>query len=130
LLTNENPNAPFTFFTNVVTRLPADVQYMVEMKDKLGNDLWEHRLFDWQVSYEFFCQDRKALEATPFMIEIDGESFNWKIKNRRGLGSLYISGTKRHWDIRISATGYEISCDKQEKYADLASAIEASLYIP
>jgi hypothetical protein len=130
LLTSGSEAAPLTFFTKPLTILPADIQYLVEMKGKSGNDLWEHRLFGWDVKYEFFCQDQKAVDYTPFTIEIDGEKFDWEIKTRRDLGSVYINGAKRHWDVRISATGYEINKEDQEKYAELASAIEASLYIP
>jgi hypothetical protein len=130
LLTSGSEAAPLTFFTKPLTILPADIQYLVEMKGKSGDDLWEHRLFDWDVKYEFFCQDQKAVDYTLFTIEFDGEKFDWEIKTRRDLGNVYINGAKRHWDVRISATGYEINKEDQEKYAELASAIEASLYIP
>jgi hypothetical protein len=130
LLTSGSEAAPLTFFTKPLTILPADIQYLVELKNASGNDIWEHRPFDGVVKYEFFCQDQKAIGYTPFTIEIDGEKDYWEIKIRRDLGSIYINGAKRHWDVCISATGYEINKEAQEKYAELASAIEASLYIP
>jgi hypothetical protein len=130
LLSSGSETAPLTFFTKPLTILPADIQYLVEMKDRSGNKLWEQRLFDWDVKYEFFCQDQKAVDYTPFTIEIDGEKFDWEIKTHRDLGNIYINGAKRHWDVCISATGYEINNEDQAKYAELASAIEASLYIP
>jgi hypothetical protein len=53
-----------------------------------------------------------------------------RIEKARPLDDLYVHGTCRHWDIKISATGIESGESLREKYDSLAQAIQSSLHVP
>ncbi|KAF8854467.1 hypothetical protein BDZ45DRAFT_693398 [Acephala macrosclerotiorum] len=129
LLLKPTEEGPFCSFTNVLTLLPADMQYLVKIKDKKGNPLW-HPTSIWNVTYEFHFRDTTAFDSPFFLVEVDGETFKTEVKVRRELGSIYCHGTMRHWDFRIAATGYESSRDIKGKYGAVRAAVENTLYIP
>ena len=118
-----------TYFTKIVSQLPADMIALVEMKDATGRELWDHRPSSWNVTYEFNYHVTAAAKLTEFIIEIDAETFVTSIKSRKSLGNIHVHGTKRHFDFSITAAGFEVQ-DSDQKYGELASAIENSLYIP
>ncbi|KAK2629397.1 hypothetical protein QTJ16_000217 [Diplocarpon rosae] len=129
LLLHPTKFGPRSNFTDVLTRVPSDVQYLINMKNNKGQDLWESKVSRWAVTYEFlffdsFCPD------IPFMIEVNAETFAVQIKTRRPLANIWIHGTKRHWDAKIAAIGHGSSEVLEEKYGELAAALETSLYIP
>ncbi|KAH6670732.1 hypothetical protein B0J14DRAFT_102216 [Halenospora varia] len=117
---------PSTFFTNKLTTLNSEAEFLVKMKDSQGEPLWESAACSWNIVYEFLYFDKKT--GTSFTIEIDGETFNTQVKAHHSLGRLYIHGTKRHWDFKIEAKGAEIL--QIEEYRGLAGELEKSLYIP
>ncbi|KAH7410920.1 hypothetical protein BKA64DRAFT_741554 [Cadophora sp. MPI-SDFR-AT-0126] len=121
---------PTADFTSVLTSVPAEIQYMVNMKGKDGQNLWQvDKVSGWSTTYEFvFTDPRNPLY--PVMIEIDAETFIAQIKARCRLGNLFIHGTKRHWDLKVAAIGYGNNRILEEKYGELATALQASLYIP
>lgn len=88
--------------------------------------------------YQIFGTDKSNLAATgkrllfkPFIIHIDGETFETTIKKQRPLGEVYVHGTKRNWDLRISAVGNETYDEAYAtQYEGLAAAIKDSLFIP
>jgi hypothetical protein len=124
---------PFIFFTNIVTTIPAEIHYLIDMKDAAGTEMWEKKPARWTVSYEFLCRDTQSLTDygyAPFMVEIDAETFVTQIKKRRPFGSINVHGTKRHWDFRIAAFGLESNEATEEAYGDFATALRLSLYIP
>lgn len=129
MLVNNPMHGPSTFFTNVLTTVPAEIQFMVDMKTTGGKRLWQTAP-SWSINYEFIYTDQSISPPAPFVIKIDAETFVPQVKTRRTLGNIYVHGTKRHWDFRINATGYESSRALEEVYGQLASEIESSLYIP
>ncbi len=132
LLLNSAEHSPTAHFTDILTTVPAEIQYMIGLKARDGKNLWESKVFSWEVTYEFIFFDNSTAEITrvPFMIEINGETFATQVKTRRSLGDMYVHGTKRHWDFKIAAVGHGNSRILEEKYGDLATILVASLYIP
>ncbi|PVH87522.1 hypothetical protein DL98DRAFT_649164 [Cadophora sp. DSE1049] len=121
---------PTADFTSVLTSVPAEIQYMVNMKGKGGQNLWQaDKVSGWSTTYEFvFTDPRNPLY--PVMIEIDAETFIAQIKARCRLGNLFIHGAKRYWDLKVAAIGYGNNRILEEKYGELATALQTSLYIP
>jgi hypothetical protein len=119
-----------TFFSNILTILPADMTYLVDLKNRDGEPMWEKKLAEWSIFYEISCHNEGLPGWHPFSIEIDGETFSTRIKTRYDFGALNVHGTRRHWDFRLVAFGF--GDDEQNKvlYEDFASAIQSSLYIP
>ena len=128
----ENPTAPPTVvFTKVLTILPADISYLVEMKDQQGNFIWKQEQQPWEVFYEILCVDcRAGCKPRPFTIEIDEETFTSTAKIRRDFGAINVHGVKRRWDFRISATGVEADENTDPTYKAFAKAVKDSLHIP
>ncbi|CAL3966348.1 unnamed protein product [Diplocarpon coronariae] len=129
LLVHPNKFGPKSNFTNVLTRSPGEVQYLINMKNTKGQYLWESKVSSWTVTYEFLFFDSFCPE-TPFMIEVNAETFAVQIKTRRPLANIWIHGAKRHWDARIAAIGHGSSKVLEDKYGELAAVLETSLYIP
>ena len=130
MLVEPTEYGPTADFTSVVTTVPAEIQYIVNMKDKVGQTLWQaDKVSRWSTTYEFMFTDPRN-QLYPVMIEIDAETFVAQIKTRCRLGNLFIHGTKRHWDLKVAAIGYGNSRILKEKYGELATALQTSLYIP
>jgi hypothetical protein len=119
-----------TLFTNVLTTLPTDIDYLVDMKNRAGEPMWEQNAKDSSVTYEISCHNEKVLPWSRFSIEIDGETFDTRIKTRYDFGAINVHGTQRHWDFRMVAFGFGDSEQNEELYGDFARAIQRSLYIP
>ncbi len=130
LLMKPNSYGPTTFFTDVLTTVSPDIQYLINMNNPDGKDMWEHKPLTWSVKYLFTFRDPRAVNSIPFVVEIDAETFLVDIYTRRVLGSIYVHGTQRQWDFRIGVTGYQNSRALEEKHKDLANAIVLSLTIP
>lgn len=131
LLENSNGVLPMPVFTKVLTTLPPDISYLVEMKDRHGNIIWEQQQSGWDVFYEILCVDCRTTRHRPFTIEIDGEKLDTvAVKIRREFGAINVHGVKRQWDFRIAATGVEDSENADPAYTELAKAVKSSLYIP
>ena len=127
-------NGPFTFFTNIVTIIPAEIHYLIDMKDSAGAEMWEKSPSSWTVFYEFLCRDMQSLTEygsyNPFMVDIDAETFVAQVKQRHHFGTINVHGTKRHWDFRLAAFGLESNESTEGLYGDFATALQLSLYIP
>ncbi|KUJ11122.1 uncharacterized protein LY89DRAFT_237325 [Mollisia scopiformis] len=117
-------------FTNVLSMLPRDMQYLVEIKDKKGKCLWKPNPINWGVLYEFHYRDMKALDSPFFRVEINGETFKSQLLVKHDLGHTYVHGTLRHWDCRIAALGFATPPAPNQKHQDVHTAIKKSLYIP
>jgi hypothetical protein len=122
----------FAFFTNVLSTSPGEMPYLLNLTDSKGNGLWDMtEQAAWTVEYEFCFVDRLASHGrSRFRVVINGENFTMRIEKARPLDDLYIHGTCRHWDIKISATGIESGESLREKYDSLAQAIQSSLHVP
>ena len=125
-----NPNSqPVPIFTRILTVVPADISFLVNMNDQKGNALWERNQLDWDVIYEFLCVDERR--AQPFSVDFSGEKLSHpQVKIRRDFGAINVHGVKRHWDFRISATGAEHGDNIDPAYNELAQAVKGSLHIP
>jgi hypothetical protein len=123
--------APSVFFTKVLTTLPADITYLVEIKDRRGDRMWKHQQSSSDVLYEILCLDRRQARHHPFTVEVDGDKLNLgaRAKTRRKMGSINVHGIKRHWDFRIAATGVATLEDTDPAYAGLANAVSRTLNI-
>ncbi|KAL2070674.1 hypothetical protein VTL71DRAFT_13700 [Oculimacula yallundae] len=130
LLLHPTQYGPTVDFTSVLTAVSAEIQHMVNMKSQSGQDLWEKdKVARWNTTYEFVFTDLQN-PLYPVMIEIDAETFVAQIKARCRLGNLFVFGTKRHWDVKLAAIGYGDSRALEDKYGDLATEVQSSLYIP
>jgi hypothetical protein len=126
--TLNGPKGPMVFFTNVLTSVPAEMDFLVDMKDRDGQAMWVGKRASWTVMYEFLVTDMKT--ARPFTIEMDAESFVTQMKIRHGLGGIYVHGIKRHWDFQLAAVGFEVGKNVDQSYRDLSDAINRTLFIP
>jgi hypothetical protein len=127
----ENLDAPtLGVFTKLLTVLPADMTYLIEMKDSIGNLIWNQNQSSWNVFYEILCVDTRPSKRRPFTIEIDGEKLSCQAKTRRDFGAINVHGVKRHWDFQISATGTDAEDDTDSEYRNFAKTVMDSLHIP
>ncbi|PQE07049.1 hypothetical protein CJF30_00009472 [Rutstroemia sp. NJR-2017a BBW] len=124
-------DGPELHFTKIVSLVEADTTFLRNLRSKEGGRLWLKDVAEWKVVYEFECQHLES--RVVFAIEVDSETFETKIKVRKDFGDIYVHGTMRNWDCRISAVGYsnenEIPDDWQI-YSELADVIKKSLFIP
>lgn len=117
-------------YTKILTCIPAEIQYIIDMKDTHGLKYWSPRINESSFSYELHFIDKNASQNTSFIVEIDAEKFTSKIKNSKQLGNIYVHGTKRFWDFRISATGTDTENGHPAKYNELQEMISSLLFIP
>jgi len=119
------PNATTTF-TTIVTTIPQDAHYLVDLEclDGTGERLWEAKPFEWSVFYEF----RYSLRGTnkSFTIEMDGETTSTRTFTPADLGRIYVNGTRRHFDVRLGVDG---CIDVSGQHAELVDSIKHSLFI-
>jgi hypothetical protein len=122
----------FAFFTNVLSTSPGEMPYLLNLTDGKGNGLWDMtEQAAWTVEYDFCFIDRHASRGkSRFRVVIDGENFAIRIEKARPLDDIYVHGTCRHWDIKISTTGIESGESLRQKYDSLAQAIRSSLHVP
>jgi hypothetical protein len=118
-------------FTNILSTYADDIDYLVAMKDKSGQNMWYHNPTGnnpphWFVSYEMFFLDER--DMTRFQLSVDAETFVARIweDNPTVFGVINVHCVKRQWDFKISATGTK-SLDA--KYDEFAKNLIASLYI-
>jgi hypothetical protein len=122
----------FAVFTNVLSTSPGEMPYLVNQTDSKGNGLWDMtEQAEWTVEYDFCFVDRLASHGkSRFRVVINGENFAMRIEKARRLDDIYVHGTCRHWDIKISAIGIESEESLRQKYDPLAQAILSSLHVP
>jgi hypothetical protein len=124
-------DGPELHFTKIVSLLEADTTFLRNLRSKESGRLWLKDVAEWKVVYEFECQHLES--RVVFAIEVDAETFETTIKVRKDFGDIYVHGTMRNWDCRISAVGYssenEIP-DEWQIYTELADVIKKSLFIP
>jgi len=124
-------SADFTSFTNVLTTSAGEMPYLLKLTGADGTDLWEKKSPNWTVEYEFFFIDNFADQSqSRFRVVINAEDFGKQIKRHHPLGSIYVHGTRRHWDFRVTATGIEGDRGIEKEFDELATAVESSLYVP
>lgn len=135
MLSNLTPNTDIPnnqtqiFFTNILTTLPTDANYLLSLKSQTGQPLWEENAKETSVIYEISCHNEAQSGWNPFSIEIDRETFVANIKTRYDFGAINVHGVLRHWDFRLAAFGFGDE-GNEEQYGEFASAIQRSLYIP
>jgi len=117
--------------SKLLTTTPSDVHYLVDLKDSKGQRLWKERS-EWKVLYEFFGHNESFPGYRPFSIEVGGEDFKSRIKVKSELGEINVHGTKRHWDFRLAAVGFETDDygKNEELCGELERAIASTIYIP
>ncbi|QSZ33970.1 hypothetical protein DSL72_005550 [Monilinia vaccinii-corymbosi] len=124
-------DGPELFFTNVLSRLEADVIFLSHLKNRDGSRLWSEKSTEWKVTYEFTCEEMRTGKL--FTIEIDAETFETHIIALRQFGEIDVHGTMRHWDLKLAVEGIEDEEEIRDNwpgYDDLAKEIQRTLYIP
>jgi hypothetical protein len=115
--------------TKIISTLPADIQFFLDMKGDTHQLLWGE-VINWTVTYEYVCCDHQDYDgkcAPGFVMEMDADSFETKVKSFPiNFGGVYVHCTMRNWDYYVSATG---SRDLGENYGDLVKEIADSTYI-
>ncbi|POS87467.1 hypothetical protein EPUL_001041 [Erysiphe pulchra] len=117
-------------FTKIITTIPAEIQFISDMKDSHGFKCWLQEEKDLSSFYELYFLDKNVLQNNKFMIEINTENFECRIKTTSEFGILYVHGTTRIWDFRISATGINSGERLKIKHDELVDMISSSLFIP
>lgn len=122
---------PIIDMTDLLTTLPADIQYLIDLAMLKGNPYWNPRPM-WSISYQFQCRDLNPNSPTylneRFMLEIDAESFAYKVHTLpQRFGDCYVHCMKRNWDYRISGIGTK---DLASEYGSFAENLIKTLYIP
>ncbi|CAG8975536.1 hypothetical protein HYALB_00005604 [Hymenoscyphus albidus] len=119
-----------TSFTNALTTAPEEVDFLLTTKSK-ESLIWNGKCDSWGVMYRLVFHDVEL--QSRFSVEIDGERFKAKIRTQpqRDFGEIYIHGTKRHWDCRISVTGDDGDTNPlyKDRYSALVKKILDTLYI-
>jgi hypothetical protein len=124
-------DGPELHFTKIVSLLEADTTFLLNLRSKEGNRLWLKDVAEWKVVYEFECQHLES--QIVFAIEVNSETFETRIKVRKDFGDIYVHGTMRNWDCRISAVGFSKENEipnEWQVYSELANVIKESLFIP
>jgi len=130
-LRNLLESADFASFTRVLTTSAGEMPHLLTITGADGKDLWEKASPNWTVEYEFFFIDNFAHRPkSRFRVIIDAEDFGAQIKRHHPLGSIFVHGTRRHWDFRLTATGIEGNRGLEEEFGELATAVESSLHVP
>lgn len=114
-------------FTEILTTLPADVQFVIDIEDDNEKRIWKSSVREnWLIVYEFYCQD--TVSNRHFMLEIDGETFACSIKELpHQIGHVYVHCTTRNWDYRIAAVGQKLIDDAYNVFAE---NLLKDLYVP
>lgn len=124
-------DGPELFFTNLLSKLEADLIFLSKLKGKDGTRLWSEKSTEWKVTYEFTCEEMRTGKL--FTIEIDAETFETHIVVLKEFGEIHVHGTMRHWDIKLAVDGIEDEGEIRDNwpgYDDLAREIQRTLYIP
>ncbi|APA05916.1 hypothetical protein sscle_01g006860 [Sclerotinia sclerotiorum 1980 UF-70] len=124
-------DGPELFFTDILTTLEADTTYLSNLKNRDDARLWSENCSEWKVTYEFMCEELRT--ENYFTIEIDSETFNTHIVVLRKFGQIYVHGTMRHWDLKLTVDGIEDEKEIRNSlpgYHNLATEIQRNLYIP
>lgn len=120
-----NDSTVFNYFTKIVTRVPQDVQYMIDLKES-DERLWQSEVFDWSVMYCFHFVLKESQQT--FIIEIQADTLQHDVKSsERDFGSTNVHGIGRQWDFVIGITGFP---KQKDHYHDLVDAIKSSLTVP
>lgn len=122
---------PIVGMTDMLTCMPADCQYLVDLNILNANPYWKPTP-KWTICYQFQCIDpspnRPAYVDSRFMVEVDSETFNYKVHSiPHHFGDCHVHCIKRNWDYRITATGTK---DLREEYGSFAENLVRTLYIP
>jgi hypothetical protein len=117
-------------FTNALTTAPGEIPVLVNLTNGDGEELWEKKVSEWLVKYQFCLVDRHSTEDARFTIEIDAETFVTRIKKSQRLGKIFVHVPGRHWDFLVTARGSGGGRGLEEEYNQLATAIELSLHVP
>jgi len=124
---------PHTYFTNVLTTVPSDIHFIMDIKNRSGQKMWntESKSSAWRVIYEFICHHQGALVYLPTSLEVHGNTGGGqrRLRQKRDYGQINIHGTKRQWDFRIAAAGYERDDNIDPIYKRLGEEISSSLYV-
>lgn len=124
---------PLTFFSNILTTVPSDMHFLMDIKDRFGQKLWntEEKPVTCRVIHEFICHRKGALVYSPVSLEVHGDTggSQRRIRQKRDYGQINIHGTKRQWDFRIAAAGYETEDNIDPIYKLLGEEIGGSLYV-
>lgn len=122
-----------TYFTSILTSVPSDIQFIMEMKNHSGQRIWntESKYATSRVMYEFICHRQNALSYLPTSLEVNANSVgcHCRLRQKREYGQIYVHGTKRQWDLRIAADGYEMEKNIDPIYKRLGNEITDSLYV-
>lgn len=118
------------FFTNILTTLPMDIGYLVGIKGRTDRAMWEQTAAESSIVYEISCHNEAIAGYNPFTIEINGKTFDTRIKTRYDFGAVNVHGILRHWDFRMVAFGFGDDEQNEKLYGDFMRAIKYSLYIP
>ncbi|KAI1364439.1 hypothetical protein F5Y08DRAFT_353590 [Xylaria arbuscula] len=90
------------YFTRVLTSLGAEANDIALMTDTNGNPMWNRPNDGRSSTFEFVC--RKVLDDAEFsfIIEIDTQTFTYKIREFKPEQNCFmIYCTKRVWDFRL-----------------------------
>ncbi|RKF63772.1 hypothetical protein OnM2_023046 [Erysiphe neolycopersici] len=106
-------------FTRIITTIPAEIQYIIDMKDSHGFKCWLQEKNDLSSYYELYFRDKKFYRI-----------IKCRIKTTSEFGIVNVHGTTKLWDFRISATGINSEDRLKIQHDELVEMICSSLFIP
>ncbi|KAI8630414.1 hypothetical protein F5Y19DRAFT_463838 [Xylariaceae sp. FL1651] len=115
-------------FTQILTSLGADANYITCLKDADGNRLWQPQSGLRHSVYEFICQSRTVKgETFQFIVDIDAKNFNYRIRQARPSQNCFaVHCIKRVWDFRLVLS---VSQNVEENYRQFANDLVRSLRV-
>ncbi|RDW60219.1 hypothetical protein BP5796_11825 [Coleophoma crateriformis] len=118
---------PWSHFTKLLSTLPADMKYIVDLRNTNGDRMWEPNHFDWDVFYDIEFNVNEDGFDRQYILQIHGEKFTYVFKTKKDIGSMYLHCTQRDWDACITAEGFRT--DLNREYNEFAKSILESLVV-
>ncbi|KAI1821926.1 hypothetical protein F4861DRAFT_532587 [Xylaria intraflava] len=115
-------------FTRVLTTLAADANYIANLVDENGKQMWARPADGRSSFYEFTCRSKAANGMEwYFVVDIDAIAFTAKVRQFKCDESCFaIYCTKRAWDFRIILS---VSQDLNDACASFAGDLARSLQV-
>lgn len=102
-LSKKHTSNEHIIFTQVLTTLGADANYMAKMKDDRGNPMWMRSVNGRSSTYEFTCRlNPRGSDHFDFVVEVDAVNFTMTVKPyEKDQNCIAVHCTERVWDFQL-----------------------------
>jgi hypothetical protein len=119
-----------THFTRVLTCNASDIHFLLDVQTNVDNKrMWSKHPISREVLYEF----QFATGDNRFIVQMNADSLKYEIKTPRDLGSIFVHGIKRRWDLSIQVQGntkYQENDNNEAEYHEIAQCISDTMFVP